>query len=45
MFKDFMSKFRNFSKEDCCSISIEEVKDEKTQDAAECCDNQQSCCS
>jgi hypothetical protein len=45
MFKGFISKFRGFSKEDCCSITIEEVKDEKMQDAAECLDNQQSCCS
>jgi hypothetical protein len=43
MLKGFINKFRSFSKEDCCSITIEEVKDEK--DVAECCDNQQSCCS
>ncbi|MGN7296409.1 hypothetical protein [Ferdinandcohnia sp. SAFN-114] len=43
MFKGFMNKFRSFSKEDCCSIIIEEVKDEK--DVAECCENLQACCS
>ena len=46
MFKGFQFKVGN-SKNNCCSITIEEVKNENEQlkETSECCEDQKSCCS